>query len=71
MGKRIEKYNSNDNVKGVYNTENDVAIEAPQETKLLTKKKKKPVEIEQVLEEVEEVVEEEAPKKKKKKKTSV
>ena len=71
MGKRIEKYNSNDNVKGVYNTENDLAIEAPQETKLLTKKKKKPVEIEQVLEEVEEVVEEEAPKKKKKKKTSV
>lgn len=67
MGKRIEKYNPNENVAGVYNHENDVAIE---DTKLLKKKKKAVVEIEKEIEEEEEEVVEEAPKKKKKKKTT-
>jgi nucleolar protein 58 len=63
MGKRIEKYNANENIAGVYNADDDVQLES---TKLLNKKKKKTPEPE----EDEEVVEEEQPKKKKKKTTA-
>ncbi len=69
MGKKIEKYNANDNVAGVYNTENDVQLEEAKETKLLNKKKKKVI-VEEDAEEAEEEVVEEVPKKKKKKKTT-
>ena len=68
MGKKIEKYNANDNVTGVYNTENDVQLEEAKETKLLNKKKKKVI-VEEEAEEAEEEVVEEVPKKKKKKTT--